>query len=102
MIGGNAHSVIAHIEDAIAALGVDTALPNLNTRFLLIAHELGSVVQQVLQHFHQTWVVSIHIGQTASDIDCDPAFHNATMDQVGGFTGDLLERYPSGLITNPA
>lgn len=53
MLRLNAHPVVADVEDGFATLCVFTGLPDLNAWIRLGAHELGGIVQQILQHFQK-------------------------------------------------
>src|SRR5512146_1470341 len=57
----DAQAVVTDVEDRLASLLA--FLPDLDTWLLLIPHELGGIVEQVLQDFHQARTVAVHLRQ---------------------------------------
>src|SRR5688572_5456564 len=102
MFEGNAHAIILHGKDMHASLRICAAAPELDLRLCLIAHEFGSVVEQVLQNLRQARTVPMHHRKMGLDGNSDPARHNPSLDKLCSFAHQVLEWKICGFVLEAA
>src|SRR6185503_11155546 len=101
MLRHNTYPVIAHIKNRHALLPITAALTNVDLWSLLLSHEFGGVIDQVLKHLEQTRPISKHNGQIRTNLNVDISLHNATMYQLHCFARQLLKRNEHRSVREP-
>src|SRR5215207_808013 len=81
MFRRDSHAIIPHEEDGIAALPVLSRTFDLNAGIFLIAHELGCIIQEVLQHLDQSQTIAKDLGKVWIQMDGNAACDNSSLDQ---------------------
>src|SRR5262245_45477291 len=78
MFRSNPNPVIAHEEDGFASFRFIHYPADVNMRFPLIAHEFGSVFEQILHYLHQPRTVAEYNRQSFIDLQGDSSLQHAT------------------------
>ena len=87
VLGLDADAVVPHVADR--PLGV-FAYPDLDPRVGLVAHVLGGVLEQVLEHLQEAGAVAEDHRQIGRDVDLDPALEEPALHQHLGIARQLL------------
>jgi hypothetical protein len=89
VLGGNAHAVVMDIEDGFAVLLSQAS--NLDTGLLLIAHELGGIIEQILENFHQAPAIAIDLREIFMNLHDNAMLRDPAMDQFQGFRHQFIK-----------
>jgi hypothetical protein len=82
---GNAHAVIADVEDGLVRFGFVSLQTDFDDWVGLVTHVFGGVVDQVLQNLYQTRFISMDAGQVRLSLKRDASLLESPMDDFFHF-----------------